>query len=242
MAESSFDLPPIFVSWQILCKSPTGFFVQVSRSQVRNMLNLERKAIVLGFLKTSGASSQVCQQEEALAFWSGMTAHASSLPLCRVCPSFTLVSHAGGMGPNVEFETHMKTSVPSGDQSWQEIWCTFLGCLQFCSCQWLVLLLLVDLLMYFLIPLSKLPPALLIFSVPHLPTREKRQCCGYLRISVFVDIHRQDISNTSSRFPGPLWAEEREVFLFSMKNGKATTGGNYFGAQVRKLMMHLLTL
>lgn len=36
---------------------------------------------------------------------------------------------------------------------------------------------------------------------------------------MFVEIHRQG-SVTSSRFPGPLWAEEREVIQFSMKKGR----------------------
>lgn len=69
-----------------------------------------------------------------------------------------------------------------------------------------------------LIPLSNLPPALLIFSLPHLPAREQRQCRGYLRISAFEEIHRQG-SETSSRFPGPFWAEERDDIQFRMKKG-----------------------
>lgn len=83
-----------------------------------------------------------------------------------------------------------------------------------------------------LIPWSKLPPALLIFSVPHLPAWEKG---NVLVISGFLHSWRFTVSDTSSRFPGPLWAEERDITQFSEKKGRQLLGGSYFGAQVRKL-------
>lgn len=88
MAESNFDLPPVFVSWQLLCKSQTGFFVQVSRSQVRDMPNLERKAILLlrfsqnikGFI-----SSVLTRRGTAFLVWNDSTRflvpHVSCVPI-----------------------------------------------------------------------------------------------------------------------------------------------------------------
>lgn len=189
------------------------------RSQVRNMLNLERKTILLRFSQNLKGfmSSVLTRRCTGFQVWHGSTCFLAGIVSCMPIIHPGVTQWWEGSEHRV-WDPHenlypLRRSKLTGNMVFLP-WLPSIfhslvvgisaPCWTFYAAS--------------LIPLSKLPLALLIFSLPHLPTREQRQCRGYLRISVFVEVHRQG-SETSSRFPGPCWAEERDVIQFRMKKG-----------------------
>lgn len=194
------------------------FFVQVPRSQVRNVLNLERKTILLlGFFPKHQGLYLRCanKKRQWLSALAGQDITCVLAPLVSCVPITHLGVCGGGMSPNVEFGNPLspqeiragrKSDVPSlaalnsaagkivGEEAPKKFGAST-PCWSFNAPSQSLL--------------SKFPPALLIFSVPHLPGREQCQCCGCLRISVFVEVQA-----------GQWHIKQREVTQFSVKKGR----------------------